>query len=320
MDLFKDLFNVANGIRSGVQDVPSFLGDVLKGDVHGMATDGRKLIGDVGDVLDGVGGLGVSMGKVSARYAGAVGKLADSPILSAAQLAIEAEKATTGSGDPEDGNGYQESARRLEECVETLIDAEPRADRWDGIASRTYDEANKTHRRQTSAAQDADSKIGAILATEADQVSRTRQTLDDTSQYLYDYGLATAVVSFIPGANIAKMIADAAAASAALATTNTTMLILANNALENASRVREHLSKYNDTVEAAARDAPSDVGPDMPFVDPRTDQADLPGRIQPGAEHTTPSPEEPIEYGPPATPYDDPSSSLAPPTPTPSPP
>jgi hypothetical protein len=92
LSLLEDLFNVGNGVRSGIQDVPSLIGSVLTGDVHGMATEGRKLIGDVGDVLDGVSDLGVTMTKVSSRYAGSIGKLADSQILAAAQLAIEFEE------------------------------------------------------------------------------------------------------------------------------------------------------------------------------------------------------------------------------------
>lgn len=176
LGLLEDLFNVGNGIRSRIEELPSFLGNVLTGDVRGIATDGRKVIGD----------LGVSLGKVFARYADTVGKLADSPILSAAQLAIEAQKATTGSGDPEDGNGYRESAKRLAECVETLSHADPHQDRWDGSASSEYHETNSAHRSLVSNVQNADSHIGQTLAVEADQVSRTRQTLDETSQYLYD--------------------------------------------------------------------------------------------------------------------------------------
>jgi hypothetical protein len=246
--VLEDLFNLGNGIRSGIQDVPSLVGNVLTGDVHGAVTDGRKVVGDVGDVLEGVGDLGASLGKVSAGYTKTAGKLADSPILAAAQLAIEAQKATTGSGHPEDGNGYRESAKRLEECVNELIRAEPHEDRWDGAASAEYAKTNESHRKATSKVQDADQNIASILSIEAGQVSRTRQTLAETSQNLYDYGLATAWMNFVPGANVAKMAADTAAAAAALATTDATMLILAKNSVENALRVREWIDKYSDAA------------------------------------------------------------------------
>ncbi len=227
-DLLKDLFDLGNGIRSGIQDVPKLFQDVVTLDAHGALTDGRKVIGDVGDVLNGLGGLGMGLTEVprqiAEKYAGsALGKLADSKILSAAQLAIEAEKATTGSGDPEDGNGYHDSAVRMQEVVQTLSDADPRDDRWNGRAAETYTATNSAHRKHASAVQGADQEIANILGAEATQVSRTRRTLDETNQYLSDYGAATAWMNFVPGLAQAKAVADIAAASAALLTTNTTM-------------------------------------------------------------------------------------------------
>ena len=301
MGFEEDLFDIGNGIRSGLQDAPGFLENVLSGDAHGAVTDGRKLIGDAGDVLNGVGDLGVSVGKVSARYANTVGKLADSRILAAAQLVIEAQKATTGSGDPEDGNGYRESASRLAECVETLIDAEPHDDRWDGKAALKYKGTNGVHRGLVSRVQNADHQIGEILTLEADQVSRTRQTLDETSQYLYDYGLATAIVNFVPGAYAAKLAADAAAASAALATTNAAMAILVKNSVENSLRIRTWLDDYTD----AAKDTSGAGGVCGTFVDPSEDigRDTGPTRLDPNRPYQVPSPEEPPEWGPSAKPY-----------------
>jgi hypothetical protein len=305
--LLEDLANIGNGVRSYVQDVPDFIGNVLTGDVHGAATDGRKILGDVGDVLKGVGGLGVNLGKVPAEYAGTVGKLADSPILSAAQLAIEYQKSLTGSGDPEDGNGYSESAKRLEECVTELIHAEPHFDRWNGAASTEYKAINEAHKDHTSDVQAADEKIGEILSREAGQVSRTRKTLDDTSQYLYDYGLATAWMNFVPGGAAAKMAADTVAAAGALATTDATMWILVKNSVENALEVHDWIAKYD----GAAQDTSGDGGICGTFVDPDVDigSGTRPTRLDPEQPYTVPSPEDPIEYGPPLTPYDSPTQT-----------
>jgi hypothetical protein len=295
----------ANGIRSGIEDVPSFIGNVLSGDFHGAVTDGREIIGDVGDVLTGVEGLGVSLGQVPERYMGTVGKLADSLILQAAQLAIEAEKATTGSGAPEEGNGYQESATRLEGAVEILIDANPAPDRWDGLASEKYGETNVTHRQQTSDVQVADEQIAAILSTEAGQVSRTRQSLEEASQYLYDCGLATAWMNYVPTLAMTKQAADAAAAGTALATTNSAMVTLVKNSFENAMRIRESTNLYADASAGTSGEDPGECGT---FVKPRVDKANLPSRLQPDAKYEIPGPEEPFEHGPPATPYHSPTS------------
>lgn len=133
MNFFPDPFKVINGVRSGIKDAGHLVHDVATGNVHGAVTNTRSLFGDVGDVLQGLDGLGVSLGPVPAAYAKSpFGKLSDSEVLSAAQLVIEGERALTGSGAPEDGNAYRESAKRLEETVETLIDASPHEDRWDG--------------------------------------------------------------------------------------------------------------------------------------------------------------------------------------------
>jgi hypothetical protein len=304
-NIFDDLFNVGNGIRSGIEDVPSLIGNVLTGDFHGVVTDGREIIGDVGDVLTGVEGLGVSLGQVPERYMGTVGKLADSWILQAAQLAIEAEKATTGSGAPEEGNGYQESAVRLEGAVESLIDANPHGDRWDGEASTAYSIANIKHREFTSRVQVADEKIAEVLSIEAGQVSRTRQTLDEASQYLYDYGLATAWMNFIPTLAMAKQAADATAAGAALASTNGAMLTLVKNSVENAQRIRQSAGLYEGAAEHTSGVDPGECGT---FVEPGVDKANLPSRLQPDAKYEIPGPEEPFEHGPPTTPYQSPTS------------
>jgi hypothetical protein len=303
--VLEKLFNLGNGIRSGFEDVPDLLGDVLTGDVHGVLTDGRKLVGDAGDVIEGAGALGLELGKIPARYAGSLGKWADSPILSAAQLAIEGEKKTTGSGDPHGGDGYSQSAVKLEETVETLISAEVNPDVWNGAAALAYDDASKAHRRIVSDASVADSDVGRILDTEAGQVTRTRETLDTTSQGLYDYGLATAWMNLVPGLNVAKLAADSAAAAAALATTNTTMFVLAKNSIENARKI----SAWTDTYAKAAKDTSGQSGR---FAEPKQDQREnLPTRLHPETPYTPPMPTTPPQWGPPAAPYE--SSTPAPP-------
>jgi len=297
------VFAVPRGLYFGALDGVALAEDVVTLDGHGVATNGRKLLGDAGDVLQGLSSLGGFTGTVPGLYTGsAFGKLSDSPILSAAQLAIYAERATTGFDDPVDGTGYRESADRLESAVdEELIYTNAAEDRWDGAAATAYNATNKSHKDLVSKVQVADDALAGILDTEAGQVSRTRQTLDETSQTLYDYGLATAWMNAVPGLNVAKQVADAAAAAAALATTNTTMMVLVKNAAENALRVKEYIGHYED----AAKDTSGDGGVCGTFVDPQIDTADTtrPGRLDPNAEFTPPEPLEPPVWGPPATPY-----------------
>ncbi|MBJ7341427.1 EspA/EspE family type VII secretion system effector [Mycolicibacterium sp.] len=301
MSVLDKLFNLGNGIRSGIEDVPALLGDVVTGDIHGVLTDGRKLIGDANDVIEGAGALGIEIGRVPAKYLGSFGKLADSPILSAAQLVIEGEKKLTGSGDPRDGAGYSASAVKFLETVETLINAEVNLDAWDGTAANRYDELSKAHRRIVSDMSVADAEVGRVLDTEAGQVVRTRETLDTTSQGLYDYGLATSWMLLVPGLNMAKLAADSAAAAAALGTTNTTMLILANNSLENSRQI----GTAAETYEAAKKDSSGEGR----FATPEQDQlGNLPTRLHPDTKYTPVKPTTPPPSGPPATPYDAPAT------------
>jgi hypothetical protein len=303
MGVMDDLFNIGNGIRSGIADVPSLLENIVTLDPHGVVTDGRKIIGDVGDVLGGVGQLGIDVGKVPAKYLGTFGKFADSPILSAAQLTIEGEKALTGTGEPTDGTGYVESAKKLRETVQHLSEkAKVNSDLWSGEAANAYTEAATGHASAVSSLSDGDQLVGDRLDIEAGQVSRARKTLDDTSQYLYDYGLATAWMNFVPGLNLAKIAADTAAASAALATTNTTMLVLTKNAAENAMAINEAMQ---DQAKATTDTSGDKKG--GPFVSPADDQKDnLPPRLQPGTKYTYPEGIPlPPQY-PPAIPYETP--------------
>ncbi|WNG87369.1 EspA/EspE family type VII secretion system effector [Mycobacterium sp. ITM-2016-00317] len=307
MGLFDDLIAIGDGVRSGVRDVPSLIANVVTGDVHGAVTDGRNIIGDLVGVASGLENLGVSLGDVPRRYVGEAAKLADSKILSAAQLAIEAEKALTGSGDPDAGNGYRESAGRLHETVETLVDATPAQDTWDGAGADAYTTANHEHRRRTSAVQAADAAIARTLAIEADQVLRTRETLDDASQYLYDFGLSTSWMNFVPGLAAAKAAADVAAAADAMATTNTAMAILVKDAATNAAKILQASDGYDDTIAAMAEEDralardPILGGPCGALVRQSDDLAHLPRRIANPDEYEVPDTSP--EWGPPAAPY-----------------
>lgn len=298
MSIAKHLFDISNGIRSGISDVPSLLTNIVELDVHGTITDGRKVIGDVGDVLNGAAGLGVELGSAPIKYAGSLGKWADSPVLSAAQLMIEGEKKLTGTGDIEAGAEYSDSAIKLEEAVLTLIRADLDRTGWDGLAADAYDEMSQSHRRLVSRVSVADSNISKVLKEEAEQVRQTREVLDTTSQMLYDYGLATRALLALPGANAAKiLLADRAAASAALATTSLRMLMMASDASGHGSYIRNMSNHY----EKAKEDTSGNAGGCGPFVDPKYDQKEnLPTRAKEGSPYT-PRQEHQV-YGPPAVP------------------
>jgi hypothetical protein len=304
-----DVFNVIHGGYNAAKDAVAVAGDVVTLDAHGAVTNTQKLLGDTKNFLEGVQGLGVNLGKIPAKYAdNPLVQLADSPPIEVAQLAIEAMKATTGSGQPEDGEEYKKSADLLTESVDILIDAKPALDRWDGTASEIYGETNDAHRRLTSDVQVADDAIHRILSTEADQVVRTRKTLDDTSQWLYDFALSTSWMNLVPGGRAAKLVIDGGAAATGVATAEATTAILVKNVFENAARLREHIVKYND---AGVRDSSGEGTACDPFIQAQRPENSEeppqpvipPSSSLPDTTYTVPAPEEPIEHGPPATPY-----------------
>lgn len=314
--------DLVNGVRGAWTDVPNLAKDLFEGDFHSALNDGRSVIGDANDVVQGLASLGLNMGGATGAFANSkVTKLAESKVLSAAQLAIDGLKKSTGSGEPYTGDEFRRSSQRLAEITETLIAAEPHTDRWDGTASQVYDAVNASHRRCASDVSAADEAVAQVLDIEAGQVSRTRETLDETSQNLTDYDLATCWMNATPPTAAIKFTMDVAAAGAAMATVNTTLAILVKNSTENALRILEHLSAY----ESAGADTSGnpmggceifsvpDAGhplarPDdaTPLPDP-ADGTQRPSRSQPNTPYTVPSPEVPPAPTP-ATPYGAPAS------------
>ena len=97
---------------------------------------------------------------------------------------------------------------------------------------------------------------------------------------------------------------DSGAAATGMATAEATMAVLVKNVFENASRLRGHIGKYTD----AAKDKSGEGAACDPFVsgddDARSGEpVTQPSRLDPRNPYEVPDPEEPIEYGPPATPY-----------------
>jgi hypothetical protein len=154
----------------------------------------------------------------------------------------------------------------------------------------------------------ADQEIQKILSTEADQVVRTRKTLDDTSQWLSGFALSTSWMNFVPGGRAAKLVVDGGAAATGVATAEATMAVLVKNAFENAARIREHIDKYSraasdDTSGEGGACDPFPAPPDVADPDHPTRRVVPPTRSLPDSRYTVPAPEEPIEFGPPAAPY-----------------
>ncbi|MGW4099254.1 EspA/EspE family type VII secretion system effector [Mycobacterium sp. NPDC004974] len=294
----------------------------------GALQDGLKIADDIGDITEGLASLGFGVGPLPTAFKSMKSLVpAESKILWLAQMAIDGMKLTTGSGNPTNGDEFRGSSERLGTAVATLIAAEPHTDRWDGTASQVYNAVNASHRRVTFEVQNADLEVANILDIEAEQVGHTRETLDDQIDWLKAYDYATMAMNAHPVSAALKVLLDTAAAATATGIAGDAIGKLLANSVQNALRIRDHLDGY----EGAAKDTsgkpmggcevfavPEQGDPDKPdetLPRPKKETAlpDLhaptkaPSRLDPKEPYTVPSPEEPIVYGPPATPYRNPA-------------
>jgi hypothetical protein len=228
-------------------------------------------------------------------------KIAGSPILAAAQGMILAMKATTGSGEPEDGEGYKTSAEKLDEAGETLVDAAPDDDLWDGTASEAYRDKNGKHRHLTFEVGYADHDIHGILQREAEQVTRTRESLGDLSDFLADFDTATSWLGFVPGGGAVKAAMDMAMAATQVGQAEFHIAKLGLDSARNAGEVRAQIDAY---TQAAALEM-FDETDCAPFgIEERRDRTRPRRAVE---ERYIPVEGPPVSY-PPATPYESPTT------------
>jgi hypothetical protein len=311
VDVLEAPVKVGTGVINGVKDAAGVVSSTIDGDYGQAVHDGRKLMGDAVDVAEGLSALGASTGTLPTAFPVAKNVLiAESPVLAAAQMAIEGLKLTTGSGTPCNGDEFRGSSELLNKAVDTLIDADPHVDRWDGTASQVYEATNGSHYSLASDVKVADEDIAGHLDTEADQVVRTRSALDTVSESLKNYDLATQWMNATGAGRVIKFGLDVAAAGSGLEAASATLAILVKNSLENASRIRSRIELY----EAAAKDTsgnsmggcdvfsiPDEQLPGNNASTPMPDPADgtiPPSRSLPGTKYTVPELEEPIPQPP----------------------
>jgi hypothetical protein len=310
--------DIITGVTGAVTDVPNLVGDVAQGNFGQALVDGRKVLGDGKDIALGLGSLCANLGPVpSFLENNPAMKLTESKVLAAAQLLIAGMKTTTGSGDPCTGQEFRDSSGHLEDVVDTLIHAEPHEDRWDGTASQVYNATNASHRRLASEVQAADLAIADEIDIEAGQVDRTRTTLNDSSDKLTQYDLATMWMNATPPTRALKFALDCSAAALALDVAGATMAVLVKNSLENATRIQSHVEHYEkpaqDTSGTPLDACGGEVFPvpdgDLPGGDKRASPVPdpkggthQPTRSLPDTQYTVPEPEDPPVQAP-ATPY-----------------
>lgn len=266
-----------------------------------------SLLGEALDLLRKYGDVvGIDWDKgpsiIDRTLAPAVTNLAGSPILAAAQLTIQGMKATTGSGEPEDGEAFEKSADLYEDAGNLLIDAAPVEDRWEGVAAMTYGNKNDEHRRLTLEVAEAEKKMRQTLSRLAAQVRSTRDDLQEAIDFLSDYDTSTSWMNFIPGGAAVKAASDAGVAATQLGVAQASIAKLVAESVSVAQIMRACLDSYTNAAGQKMLDAKDEFPCGEPFGDERsTDQ--LPSRARPERPYERPEPRGPAVIYPPATPY-----------------
>ena len=236
-----------------------------------------------------------------------VANLASSPILAAAQLTIYGMKATTGSGEPEDGEAFEKSADLYEEAGNLLIDAAPVPDRWNGAAAGVYSDKNDEHRRLTLEVAAAEKEMRQVLSQLAAQVKATRTELQDAIDFLSDTDLSTSWMNFVPGGAAVKAAFDAGVAATQLGVAQASITKLVAESVSAATSMRALLDSYTNAADQKMLESDPDEAKRYPCNEP-FDRERIPGGLPSRAEDETPftRPEPlgpPVAY-PPATPYE----------------
>lgn len=311
LGLFGDLKKIVLGGKGAVEDVVTGVESIFTGPPQVPFEKAQAFLGHTKDFLQGLMGLGVDLGRTGEKYLENIFvKKAGSPILAAAQAAISTMKLTTGSGPPEDGEEFKKSAKLFEEAVEIFIDARPQPDRWDGTAANAYAKADHEQQTRASLMDAADEQMQAVLSKEAAEIGGTRKTLDDWSQYLYDFGMATYVLDLAgpEGAAVREGL-ELAAAALALGVCTTSIAQMAGRAFDNAAKVRQQTDRYHEATADVQKGSACD-----PFGYERDR---LPTRLNPPVPNQPPKPEKPPVWGPPARPEGAPNPTPSPGTPHP---
>jgi len=233
---------------------------------------------------------------------GAIANLAESPILMAAQLAIHGMKLTTGSGEPETGEAFVTSATKYEETAVLLEKTEiydPA--QWDGSAAKAYQAKAANHRHQTHEVAEGDKEMRPLLLALGQKVKETRDSLQDSIDFLANYDTSTSWMNGIPGGALPKAAADMAVATTQLSMAQPAMAALVAESYDKAGEIRKVASRYQgaSAQQLFGEQTDSEGNPialpcGEPFGDERTNGT-LPTRTNPDAPYEPPfNPEPPV--------------------------
>lgn len=230
-------------------------------------------------LLDGSEGLG----KFAVAHNGGSGW----GILEAGQHLIAGMLHTTGTGTPEDGQAFAQSARQFRGAEQTVASACP-THQWTGAAARAYADRNARQADRAASMAVLDRGVHAVIAREADQVSHHRENLGGQAAYLANLRSAAGSMALVPGVGQALRSAiELTAVNAALATSTSELHELTREVGENAAALQAIAGEYSTlTVSPRDRDVPQAVAADQKAVGADQQAAAAEAGPQPPADTT----------------------------------
>ncbi|CRZ17184.1 EspA/EspE family type VII secretion system effector [Mycolicibacterium neworleansense] len=207
-------------------------------------------------------------------------RVARSPILVAGQQTIESMKHSTGVGDPETGQRFDEGADKMGAVGQVLVSAFPE-DTWNSGGAAAYAGRNTEQVGRVQTMLGLDHMVAGVLATEAGQIAAARDSLDGHSDWLGAMSLLTTSAGIIPGfGTAAQMSAEFAMVAKAVGDSSGDLKTLSGHVDQNAAVLRSAATQY-ETLAGGAAPNGAEFGPpvDDPQAGPESEDA---GATAPG--------------------------------------
>lgn len=169
---------------------------------------------------------------------------AQSPILVAGQQTIELMKQSTGTGEPENGQRFNEGAGKLDAVAQALASAFP-DDSWNSSGACAYTGSNAEQVGHVNTMLGLDNMVAGVLSTEAGQVSAARASLDGHSDWLGASSMFSTTAGIVPGfGKAAQLTAEFAMVAKAVSDSTDDLNVLQGHIDENAAVVQAAATQY----------------------------------------------------------------------------
>lgn len=232
MSDFLDLYQAANFWKGLLYDHP-----------QGVRKDTAWSMGGIG--ADFVGFTHTAGIQIAEKLGAALPEGAGLPVIEAGLVAMMGMANMLGVGDPETGNRFATGANKFNGVSEALSSTHP-PDSWEGSGSDAYAERNNEQRERALQMAENDKTVKEVLDREAEQVEKTRETIDHMSTVVTAAIVPAYAALSIPVAGEAASLAiQATAVGVALPICIDKFQSMVSDAAHNATLVRRVGAGYD---------------------------------------------------------------------------